>query len=175
MGVVVGIVVAVVVLGVMVYGRMGSPTCGVDPEQVRMGKIYGNREYLLYLRNSMNIPLENNKDYMESGVLERDGTIKKKCRKILSIFDHPGVVAKNNPYEIVAKGGNIYVLVVDQLGAGRGEGTAKIVKSEDGGQEWKLMSCFYYVPENTPKLEELVKSVPETVKSENCTNFVLSR
>jgi hypothetical protein len=151
-----------------------SEICGVDPVQIKVRKTFGDREYLLYLRNSMNIYLDGKKNYLESGVIEVNKTAGGKCKKILGIADPEDIVAKNNPYEILYKNGNIYVLVVDHLGSGSGEGTAKLLMSGDGGSEWKLMSCFYYTPETNPGLEALIIDVPKTVKSKNCSDFVLT-
>lgn len=150
-------------------------TCGLDDAQIAAKKIYGSREFLIYIRNSLNFDLGVSKDYFESGIFENDSASGLKCNKILGLVDPPNLPSKNNPYQILQKDGSLYVLIVDQYGAGSGEGIAKILKSTDGGVQWSLTSCFYFGnPDNHSSLEYLLTNAPQKVKGSECNNFVLS-
>jgi hypothetical protein len=57
-------------------------------------------------------------------------------------------IDNNNPYYVWNEGEKIFLLVADQAGAGSGEGIAKILNSDNGGKNWKIDRCFYFMPDN---------------------------
>ncbi len=50
----------------------------------------------------------------------------------------------NNPIYLWDEGNEIYILMVQCCGAGSGEGTAKTIKSNNGGKSWNIDKCFYH-------------------------------
>ncbi len=50
---------------------------------------------------------------------------------------------RNNPFYVWNIKNKIYLLVIDDSGAGSGEGHAKLITSSDGGKNWSIEKCFY--------------------------------
>jgi hypothetical protein len=50
---------------------------------------------------------------------------------------------KNNPYYLVTDGNNLLLTVVDQNGAGSGEGIMKVFALTQT-ENWELKSCYYF-------------------------------
>jgi len=97
---------------------------------------------------------------------------------VFEVLDKPGSEgASNNIYRLWQEGDTLFALIVDQIGAGSGEGNAKIIQIKIGGYE--TISCFYFIPENFPgkPYEQLttqeIDSITNKLKSNNpyCTNF----
>lgn len=65
-----------------------------------------------------------------------------------------GIEARNNPFYIWNSKQTLHLLLIDDQGAGSGEGTAKVLDSIDNGQSWWISRCFYYTPEAFPKLTQ---------------------
>lgn len=148
--------------------------CGIEKNRFSEPIYYGDQEYLIYKRNSMNVYMHTKTNYLESGVLVMDKNNPDNCNKIIEITDL--MPAKNNIYEVLVEKNNLYLLVVDQFGAGSGEGNAKILKSADNAKTWKLDYCFYYTPEKWVSLKNFVKDKQNLINPDKpeCTNFTLS-
>jgi hypothetical protein len=56
--------------------------------------------------------------------------------------------SRNNPFYLWNEGSKIFLLVSDDSGAGSGEGVGKIIVSENGGKNWKIDRCFYFIPDH---------------------------
>ena len=50
---------------------------------------------------------------------------------------------KNNPYYLWAQDGQLYLSIVDQEGAGSGEGNMKLVRLSATGK-WDVVDCYYF-------------------------------
>ncbi|EKE00083.1 MAG: hypothetical protein ACD_22C00094G0005 [uncultured bacterium] len=109
-------------------------------EQLGQKLDYKDYSYTLVQRSSLNIPIEKSTDF--AGVL-RKPLNSDQYEKYLEVTSNPDS-AKNNPY-LMWVDNSLYILIVDQNGAGSGEGVAKVIKIEDGSA--KQYSCFYYSPE----------------------------
>lgn len=72
---------------------------------------------------------------------------------IRNTFDE-GVEARNNPFYIWNNKQTLHILLIDDAGAGSGEGYAKVLDSTENGVGWKISRCFYYVPEAFPELSQ---------------------
>ncbi len=60
---------------------------------------------------------------------------------------------ENNPFYIWNEREVVHVLLIDNRGAGSGEGIAKVLTSLDAGMHWSVSKCFYYTPEGFPELQ----------------------
>ncbi|GIW69415.1 MAG: hypothetical protein KatS3mg101_0162 [Patescibacteria group bacterium] len=102
----------------------GGQTPLYKNDQIKKVVVGNNFEYTLVQRPSMNLPIYKGTDY--AGVLRRDlGTTY--WEEYLRVKSTPDS-AKNNPYNLWPEKDSLYLLLVDQNGAGRGEGTAKLLK-----------------------------------------------
>lgn len=145
---------------------------GVDTIQIQSLVTIVDTEYLIYQRNSLNIPLEG--DFSESGVLYRK-VGEKDYKKLVGVVDKEGgSVAKNNVYKVWEADGKIRIMIVDHLGAGSGEGMAKVLASSDGGEIWIPETCFYFVPE---RWDDQLMLVGEevSVNTPECANFEITK
>jgi len=119
-----------------------EPPQGIDQGQIvktfQLGELYLG----LVLRSSMNVVLDLPHEYVTtfSGVVvSTDG---KTWQKYLEIKDREPT-AKNNPYYLWTDKGALYLSVVDQLGAGSGEGNLKLERLDSNGS-WELVDCYYF-------------------------------
>ena len=88
--------------------------------------------------------------------------------------------SKNSIYRFWRDNEGYKGLLVDQNGAGSGEGNGKVILLEKGGYE--LLNCFYYVPEDftgsyydpltADEIDHIHKAVQSSLNS-GCTNFAL--
>ncbi len=82
-----------------------------------------------------------------AGIIAADSTTGK-WKKILTIRDS-NTTDKNNPYAIWTDGGSktpqryLFLTIVDQNGAGSGEGFMKLLTSSDAKQ-WSQEQCYYF-------------------------------
>lgn len=168
--------------GYMVWGyaesrflQIGSINVKNSGDKFSLGK-YKNCK--VYSRSSMNIPPSDITLTDRSEVrCEYDGDE----QALFNVLDKPGFeTAKNSVYRIWKDIEGYKVLLVDQNGGGSGEGNGKIILLQNN--TYKLLSCFYYVPENfSGKHEdplsnkEMSKANELTLTSSNpyCNNFEL--
>jgi hypothetical protein len=131
------------------------------PSDINAGQIekyfkIGDVFIALVLRNSMNVVLSLPKGFIPSfaGILaaREDDT---KWNKWVEIKDEKPT-DKNNPYRFDAPNGKLLLTVIDQNGAGSGEGIMKVFSLDDTGN-WNLDDCSYYTAGGygvePPKLE----------------------
>lgn len=104
----------------------------------------------LVRRSSINVYLEGlpaGFDASFAGIIAADNN-SGKWEKILTIRDS-NTTDKNNPYAIWTDGGYktsqryLFLTVVDQNGAGSGEGIMKLLTSSDA-KEWTQEQCYYF-------------------------------
>ena len=93
----------------------------------------------------LNLPADFNADF--AGIIAADND-NQKWEKILTINDlNPN--DKNNPYAIWTDGGYstperyLFLTIVDQNGAGSGEGVMKLLTSNDA-ENWNQNECYYF-------------------------------
>lgn len=97
----------------------------------------------LVLRNSMNVVLTLPDDFTPSfaGVLiAKQGDTQ--WTKLTEIKD-VNATDKNNPYYLTVENKKLLLTVVDQNGAGSGEGIMKVFSFSDTGN-WNLEKCYYF-------------------------------
>ncbi|QQR84026.1 hypothetical protein IPJ72_02415 [Candidatus Peregrinibacteria bacterium] len=106
----------------------------------KLGDIY----MALVRRPSMNVqieglPTEFNADF--SGIIAANPS-KGAWEKVVTISD-VDPTDKNNPYALWTNQHYLFMTVVDQHGAGSGEGIMKVVASNDA-KEWTKEACYYF-------------------------------
>ena len=137
-------------------------------DQLKNIHTYKNYDYAGIWRASMNVPIRNSTNY--AGIVRRDaGTIE--WQEYIKIVSEPDQ-AKNNPYKLWV-GDSLYLLLVDQYGAGSGEGIAKLVKVSREDDTYEQVKCFYYVPETHGNLGPERILILEDSLSTNCNNYTL--
>lgn len=97
----------------------------------------------LVLRNSMNVVLSLPSDFVPSfaGVLVADQN-DTQWTKLTEINDAQET-NKNNPYYLIADNKKLLLTIVDQNGAGSGEGIMKVFTLSETN-DWKLENCYYF-------------------------------
>lgn len=118
------------------------------PTDINAGQIkkyfkVDNVLYALVLRNSMNVVLTLPKDFIPSfaGVLTaKQG--EDKWTKLAEIKDEK-TTDKNNPYYLIIDNKKLLLTVVDQNGAGSGEGKMKVFAFTEK-RNWKMEGCYYF-------------------------------
>lgn len=118
------------------------------PSDINAGQIkkyfkMDNILFALILRNSMNVSLSLPTDFISTftGVLvaEQGDT---QWSKILEIQDAKAT-NKNNPYYLMVDNQKLLLTIVDQNGAGSGEGIMNVFALSETN-DWKLESCYYF-------------------------------
>lgn len=120
-----------------------TPPSDINSAQIqkyfKMGDIY----FALVQRNSINVWLELPKGFTPSfaGILiaKKDDTTWTKMTEIKDAKP----TDKNNPYYLTVKDGKLLLTVVDQNGAGSGEGIMKVF-SMTKTASWNLENCYYF-------------------------------
>lgn len=114
----------------------------VHPGQIKKYFQLGAISIGLVLRPSVNVTLNLPAHFTPSfaGLLISEGGTP--WRKYLEIRDTEPT-DKNNPYYLWARDGQLYLSVVDQSGAGSGEGIMKAMRLSATG-EWELDGCYYF-------------------------------
>lgn len=115
----------------------------INDGQIRKYFKIDNIMFALVLRNSMNVVLELPTGFAPSfaGVLiAKQGETQ--WTKLLEIKDAK-TTDKNNPYYLVIENKKLLLTVVDQNGAGSGEGTMKVFDLTET-TDWKLEKCYYF-------------------------------
>lgn len=156
-----------------------SPRMGTLEDSIKEGFSLGKYKYcIVYQRNNINIP---------PNALTLSDASKVVCKldgeeqTLLKVLDKNGFeTAVNSIYRIWNDGEGYKALIVDQNGAGSGEGIGKIILLKNGN--YKLLDCFYYVPENfSGKYQDPLSSQEITAVKENsdnpshpsCNNFTI--
>lgn len=119
------------------------------PDDVHVNQVFktvgvGSGEYALIVRSNINIPVTTPAEFpaLTSGVLQNAGD---KWEWILQIEDITSSQdPKNNVLDVYEENGSLQLLVIDALGAGSGEGVAKIFSGADNGASFTLSQCGYY-------------------------------
>lgn len=153
-----------------------SPLWGIDfdsefpnaklPENIASSQIkevyeFEGKKYALFYKSNLNLPV--NSDIRRSGVLLADKN-SERWNLIVEILDKE-YSAANNPYKIWYENNLLYLLVVDQYGAGSGEGNAKLIEINPEIDNFNTISCFYYTVENYIKAAESSEGLINTVKT----------
>ena len=112
----------------------------VYPKQATYKYSYGRKDYLLYLRPSLNFDIAGESS-TQSGILYANPG-DSSWKKFLTIKDT--TLSKNNAYVLDYQEGTLYFLIVDTNGAGSGEGVAKLISINPVTHEWQTDICFYY-------------------------------
>lgn len=124
----------------------------IDPRQLNKFFSIGEFRLTLALKPSMNVPLlEIPKNFNPSfaGILVAHIDSSIWTPWIEFIDNNPEESSKNNPYYLWADDDEIFLSIVDQNGAGSGEGIMKIFALSGDG--WKLKSCHYFSGSYTNK------------------------
>lgn len=111
--------------------------------------------YVFFKKHNMNNPI--NSAVLRSGVLyagKTDSTWKI-FFEIEELNDE-----RNNPYYFWKENDYFYVVFVDANGAGSGEGLGKLIKINGSDESWRVIDCFYYVPES---FNQFIISTPNEV------------
>lgn len=115
----------------------------IDAGQIKKYFKIDNILLALVLRNSMNVVLTLPNDFtsMFAGVLvaEQGDT---QWSKLIEIKDAE-TTNKNNPYYLIVDNQKLLLTIVDQNGAGSGEGVMKVFALSEAGS-WKLEQCYYF-------------------------------
>lgn len=118
------------------------------PTDINAGQIkkyfeIDNILFALVLRNSMNVVLSLPADFTPTfaGILvaEQGDTQWTKLTEIKDVKE----TDKNNPYYLMADNQKLLLTIVDQNGAGSGEGIMKVFALSET-DNWKLESCYYF-------------------------------
>jgi hypothetical protein len=127
---------------------------------------FNGYDYVLVQRHGMNFPISKSTNY--AGVIRKPSETSE-WKEYIKITSSPNS-ANNNPYKLWFENG-LYLLIVDQVGAGSGEGQGKLLKITDSRAT--RIRCFYYTPEEHGKasLEELIKQ--DEGSSDYCNNYSL--
>ena len=149
----------------MPVDRSGETFSEYYNEQLSTTYGFDGYEYVLVQRSSMNLPIFKSTNF--AGVLRR-AQGEPTYEKYLEITSNPDS-AKNNLYMLWFDNG-LFLMMVDQVGAGSGEGTAKVIKIV--GKNTELVKCFYYVPEEFDDLEK-VKSKLSDKQDSDCFNYTI--
>jgi hypothetical protein len=148
------------------------------PAQIRKCFHLGQFYLALVLQPSMNIWLD-----LPAGVvpsfqgllLTSEGA--SSWTPFLQIQDH-APTDKNNPYYLWTDQGKLYLTIVDQGGAGSGEGVMKLLALAPEGT-WSLVGCYYFGTYSDPEQDgdyfqfsqrlDLQRALP----AEDCANLEL--
>lgn len=118
------------------------------PSDIKAGQInkyfkIDNILFALVLRNSMNVVLSLPTDFISTfaGVLvAKQGDTQ--WTKLIEIKDAKAT-DKNNPYYLIVDNQKLLLTIVDQNGAGSGEGIMKVFALSETN-DWKLERCYYF-------------------------------
>lgn len=155
---------------------------GIYVSQLKTARAFGETMYEFVLVPNANYDIPELKNLDEAaraalwhGVLigEYGGEKWNKWFQIIDPVDPATKQAvKVNPVGIFMKGTAVYLDVVDDRGAGSGEGNLTRLQTKDGGKTWKTEGCYYYVPEQyhpSGDLQDMERIAPYSLKkSKGC-------
>jgi hypothetical protein len=123
----------------------------VLPGQIRGGVFQiDSKLYAMAYEPNLNFPMARItiKDIKWHGVLQSSdkGASWKKFFTIKDESDTSGQV-KYNPVGVFAENGQLYIDIVNDRGAGSGEGYLKRYGTKDDGKMFAMTGCFYFTPE----------------------------
>lgn len=131
----------------MVIKKINNPSLKLPPNineaQILNYFQLGNIYFALVMRSSMNVVLNVPKDHNATftGILvSKQG--EPQWVSFTEIKDKQ-VNDKNNPYYLWTDSNKLQLSVVDQNGAGSGEGTMKLFTFSNNGN-WELTGCYYF-------------------------------
>lgn len=135
----------------------------------------GDVYFALIRQPSMNVRSKSSENTDFFGVLIAY-KYERSWKKLLEIGDNEEGV-KNNPYYLWTEGDKYKLSIVDQTGAGSGEGKMKILTSSDL-KNWELTECYYFgenydSPEEDGDYFEYSKKIDEqrTLPQDECSNL----
>jgi len=165
----------------VLHSPEATPSPTADILAINWGK-YNN--CTLYSRSNLNTYETNTNTLPNSSEIRCEDT--NSVQTILSITDNKEfLTAKNSIYRFWHDNEGYKVLLVDQSGAGSGEGSGKVLLLTDGS--YQLLSCFYFswgdfYAENVPmRFDGPLSSEDKTIISQksmdhtdpSCSNFTL--
>lgn len=115
----------------------------IEPKYIDNFYEYDGRYFAVYFQSNINFPIE--KDNGGSGILVAN-MADISWGKFIDIVDTNQ--ADNNPILFWRESGVFYALIVDDRGAGSGDGIAKLVEINESGREFTTLKCFYYSQED---------------------------
>jgi hypothetical protein len=135
--------------------KEGAPS-DILPKQLGVVFTVGNTRYQLVQIPSMNVYLPGLSETLSNeeiaklwhGVLIlRPGSSEwEKFYTIAHLTDADGPL-KFNPVGVFEQNSALYIDIVDNRGAGSGEGNLVRLTTTDGGKTWKQTGCYYFTPE----------------------------
>jgi hypothetical protein len=112
----------------------------VQPEQIKHYFQVGSIVFGLVLQPSSNVPLSITQPPAFTGlIVSHDG---RSWQDYLRIEDQD-VTNRHNPYYLWAHEGQLYLSIVDQNGAGSGEGHMQLLQLMETGM-WEVVGCYYF-------------------------------
>lgn len=114
----------------------------VAPEQLQRYFRLGDLVFALALRPSMNVPLTLPQNFTPTFAGLLISVQGAPWQPYLQLNDRDAT-AKNNPYYLWLEDDALYLTVVDQLGAGSGEGNLKLLRLSTDGV-WAVTGCYYF-------------------------------
>jgi hypothetical protein len=112
----------------------------------QIGKYFqlGEVHFALALQGSMNFYLRGlPRDFPLSFVGVLVASSDDPTWRVLLEIEDQYIPSHNNPYYLWSEGREVFLAVVDALGAGSGEGHAKVF-STLSGNDWVIVDCFYF-------------------------------
>jgi hypothetical protein len=100
-----------------------------------------------FINHIEEIPWDANYQYAGLLIAEEGYDFWQKYLKVNFLYQDPNHYDPgNNPYYLWNDNYEILLSVVDSYGGGSGEGTYKLLSSNDYGYNWELKGCYYYMP-----------------------------
>lgn len=134
--------------------RAGEPVRPADPSWAKgMGQVatagyaIGDVSFAILLQPNQNTPLPLFKEGDMYGILARRGAGVPEYFLRYSRPEEGERPIRMNPVDLFLEHGQLIVSLVDDRGAGSGEGNLLRLASADGGWTWGTDGCFSYVPE----------------------------
>jgi|CXWL01.1.fsa_nt_gi hypothetical protein len=90
--------------------------------------------------------------------IEFTGVLIKEKKKWVPFAEISNTDATNNPLHLWHEGKNFFFTIVDSHGGGSGEGYAKLFRSQNKGESWELMNCWYDLSDD-PKVRSLKNAI----------------
>ena len=117
----------------------------IHESQLWKGYTFKDTDYALFIKRNSNLFSGIDRNATRSGVLYSQTDIGD-WKLLYEIVDTESY--KNNPYYFWKERELYYSVVVDDFGGGSGEGQGKLIRIDPKLQEWDIVHCFYYSPED---------------------------